>query len=60
VRGTGWRVESVQQVGDGIVINAIGSGDSPPIPALKDAVRRSVPRSVDMKLIEGSGKTIGL
>jgi hypothetical protein len=60
VQGTGWQVESVKQASNGIVINAVGSGGSPPIRALKNAVRRSVPQRIEVKLIEGSGKTIGL
>jgi uncharacterized hydrophobic protein (TIGR00271 family) len=60
VSGTGWRVESVQQEGGGIVITAIGPGDTPSVDALKTAVRGDVPPSIDVRLVEGSGKTIDL
>jgi uncharacterized hydrophobic protein (TIGR00271 family) len=60
VRGTGWRVESVEQKGGAIVITAVGPGDSPPIDSLKAAVRAKVPPRVDVQMIEGSGSTISL
>lgn len=60
VRGTGWQVESVREVGGDIVALVIGSGTPPPIERLRAQVRRSVPHAVDVRVTEGSGKTIEL
>ena len=60
VNGTGWRVESVKQVGGDILISAVGPGEPPPVDSLREAVRREVPRRIDVSIIEGSGKTIDL
>jgi uncharacterized hydrophobic protein (TIGR00271 family) len=58
--GTGWRVDSVKQVGGDIVITAVGPGDSPPTDRLRKNVRASVPETVHVQMIEGSGNTVDL
>ena len=60
VKGTDWKVDSVKQAGSDIVIQVVGQGDTPPIDALREAVRRNVPRSVGVLVIEESGKTTAL
>jgi uncharacterized membrane protein len=60
VKGTGWDVKSVQQVGGAIQVNAVGPGTSPPIDSFKAAVRAEVPRHVVVQVLEGSGTTIDL
>ena len=60
VKGTDWKVESVKQAGSDIVILVVGQGDTPPVDALRAAVRRDVPRSVDVLVIEESGRTTAL
>ena len=60
VRDTGWRIEDVTQVSDGIVISVVGSGQPPDAAVLARAIRRVVPRTVPLQLIEGSGRTIDL
>ena len=60
VKGTDWKVENVNQAGSDIVIRVVGQGDTPPIDALRAAIRRNVPRSVDVLVIEESGKTTAL
>jgi len=60
VKGTDWKVEGVKQAGSDIVILVVGQGDTPPIEALRAAVRRDVPGSVDVLVIEESGRTTAL
>ncbi len=60
VKGTDWQVESVQQTGGDIVIAAMGPGSPPPIDSLRTAVRAKVPRRIDVRVVEGSGTTVGL
>jgi uncharacterized membrane protein len=60
VKGTGWDIKSVQQVGGAIQVNAVGPGDPPPIDSFKAAVRAEVPRHVVVQVLEGSGTTIDL
>jgi len=60
VRGTGWRVEDVNQVAGDIVIKTIGPGSSPPIAGLRSAVRAHVPRNITVNVVEDSGRTTGL
>jgi len=60
VKGTGWRIEAVKQVGDGIDITTIGPGEPPPIASLQRAVRAEVPPHVVVRVVEGSGKTVEL
>jgi uncharacterized hydrophobic protein (TIGR00271 family) len=57
VSGTQWKVESVAQSSNEIVIDVIGPGSAPPLAQLKAAVRKNVPESVPVKLIEDSGRT---
>ena len=59
-KGTPWKVESVEADGSTIVITVLGPNPSPPIDALRAAVRRSVPRSVPVTLTEDSGTTVSL
>ena len=58
--GTGWQVESVAQNGGDIVITAMGPGNAPPIDSLRTAVRAKVPRRVEVRVVEDSGKTVAL
>lgn len=60
VRGTDWQVGNVNQVGDQIHAEVIGSGATHPIADLRRAVRRSVPASVTVKVVEESGHTTDL
>jgi uncharacterized hydrophobic protein (TIGR00271 family) len=60
VKGTGWQVKSVTQEGGDIIINSVGPGDPPSVTDLKNAVRREVPRRIDVNLVEENGKTTGL
>jgi uncharacterized hydrophobic protein (TIGR00271 family) len=60
VSGTGWQVESVAQNGGDIVITAMGPGNAPPIDSLRTAVRAKVPRRVEVRVVEDSGKTVAL
>ena len=60
VEGTDWDVSGVTQAGNDIVITALGQGDPPSIKALREDVRQDVPSSVDVLVIEESGKTTAL
>jgi uncharacterized hydrophobic protein (TIGR00271 family) len=60
VRGSDWRIENVRLVGTDIVISAVGPGDPPPTDGLQKDVRASVPTSVGVQMLEGSGTTIEL
>ena len=60
VKGTGWQVDGVTQVGGDIVIKAIGPGTPPPLDSLRASVRAGVPRSVKVNVVEDSGRTTGL
>lgn len=60
VKGTDWKVDSVKQAGSVLVIRVIGQGDTPAIEALREAVCRDVPRSVDVLVIEESGRPTAL
>ena len=60
VKGTGWQIDGVSQVGGDIVIKAIGPGAPPPLEPLRREVRASVPKSVTVSVIEDSGRTTGL
>lgn len=60
VAGSEWRVEDVRQLGDTIVVTVLGSGDSLPLESFRAAVRRAVPTSVPITLIEGSGHAVQL
>ena len=60
VAGSSWRVEDVRQLGGSIVVTVLGSGDSLPLEEFRTAVRRVVPATVPITLIEGSGRSIQL
>ncbi len=55
--GTDWKLETVSQSGNEIVITVIGPGTAPPLAKLKAAVRKTVPESVPVSIIEDSGRT---
>ena len=63
-RGLGRRHRVARRLGhesgDEIVINVIGPGASPGIASLKAAIRRDVPVSIPVKVIEESGSTTPL
>ena len=60
VAGTDWHVDSVTMSGNKIVITAIGPGASPGIDKLKEDLRKEVPDSVPVKVIEEAGRTTSL
>jgi len=60
VAGSGWRFGSTQVSNGAIVITITGHGQTPPLAALRTAIRRSVPRDVVVRLIEESGGNVGL
>ncbi len=57
VGDTGWRLVDVHQSGEEIVATVIGSGEAPPLETLEREVRRSVPDSITVTIIKGSGET---
>ena len=57
VTGTEWRLDTVDLAGGKIVVTVIGPGAAPDIQRLKAAIRRKVPDSVSVKVIEASGTT---
>jgi uncharacterized membrane protein len=57
VAGTEWHVDAVSLSGDDIVITVIGPGAAPGIQKLKDDVRKDVPDSVPVKVIQETGRT---
>jgi uncharacterized hydrophobic protein (TIGR00271 family) len=57
---SGWTFGSTQVSGDTIVITIVGRGPTPPLDRLRTAIRRSIPRSVAVQLIEESGGNVGL
>jgi uncharacterized membrane protein len=57
VAGTAWKLETVEQSSNEIVIKVIGPGSPPPLAALKAAVRKRVPESIPVTVIEDSGRT---
>jgi hypothetical protein len=56
VRGTGWKLDSVDQSGNEIVITVRGNDSSPPLAELKAAIREKVPEWVPVTLIEDAGE----
>jgi uncharacterized hydrophobic protein (TIGR00271 family) len=60
VKGTAWEVSGVAQSSSDIVITVLGQGDPPSIEALRKAVRQGVPSTVDVLVVEESGKTTAL
>ena len=57
VAGTEWHVDAVSLSGDDIVITVIGPGAAPGIQELKDEIRKDVPDSVPVKVIQETGRT---
>jgi uncharacterized membrane protein len=55
--GTDWKLETVSQSGNEIVITVIGPGSAPPLAELKAAIRKDIPESVPVSIIEDSGRT---
>ena len=47
-------------MGGDIVAGVIGTGEPPPIETLRDEVRRLVPATVTVRVVEDSGKTVEL
>ena len=60
VTGTHWHVDAVTLSGDDIVVTVIGPGAAPGIDKLKDKIRKDVPDSVPVKVIEEAGRTTPL
>ena len=60
VTGTSWKLETVEQSTNEIVIKVIGPGSPPPLAELKAAVRKDVPESVPVTVVEDSGRTESL
>ena len=60
VKGTGWDVKNVKQEGSDIVISVVGPGTSPPVQALRAAVRKDVPPRIPVLVIEENGATTKL
>ena len=60
VAGTEWHVDAVTLSGDDIVITVIGPGAAPGIDKLKDDIRKDVPDSVPVKVIQEAGRTTPL
>ena len=60
VKGTAWHVSGVAQSSSDIVITVLGQGDAPSLEALRKAVRRDVPSTVHVLVVEESGKTTAL
>ncbi len=54
--GSDWRLEAVKVSGDEIIVTVIGPDGAPPIDELKAAIRRTVPESVPVKVIEDAGE----
>jgi len=59
-RGGHEQVESVEVEGNDIVVTVLGPLPGPSVAALRTAVRRNVPRSVPITLVEDSGTTTAL
>jgi len=60
VAGTEWHVDAVTLAGDEIVVTVIGPGAAPGIDALRDEIRRDVPDSVPVRVIEEAGRATPL
>ena len=60
IADTGWHFETVTQSGNEIMIKVIGPGSPPPTAALKAAIRKSIPASVPVSIVEDSGRTEAL
>jgi uncharacterized hydrophobic protein (TIGR00271 family) len=55
--GTDWKLETVDQSSNAIVITVIGPGEAPPIAELKTALREKIPSYIPVSIIEDSGRT---
>jgi uncharacterized hydrophobic protein (TIGR00271 family) len=55
--GTDWKLETVDQSSNEIVITVIGPGEAPPIAELKTALRDKIPGYIPVSIIEDSGRT---
>ncbi len=60
LRGTAWTVASTDVSGDSIVVTITGQGPTGSIDTLRRSIRRNVPRSITVQLIEQQGSDIGL
>ena len=60
VQGTSWQVTDTAQVGSDIQTSIMGSGRRLPLADLRRQVRHSVPSSVPVVVVEGSGETLKL
>jgi uncharacterized membrane protein len=60
IAGSPWKLETVEQSGNEIVITVIGPGAPPPLAELKAALRRDIPASVPISIVEDSGSTAEL
>ena len=58
--GTTWKLETVDQSSNAIVITTIGPGEGPSLAELKTALRKKIPASVPISLVEDSGRTTDL
>jgi uncharacterized hydrophobic protein (TIGR00271 family) len=58
--GTDWKLETVDQSSNEIVISVIGPGEAPPLVELKTALREKIPISIPISIIEDSGRTDSL
>ena len=57
VAGSGWRLVDVRQEGDEIIATVIGPGEAPPLDTLRARLRHSVPDSITVRVVMGSGQT---
>ena len=58
--GSDWKLESTQISGSAIVVTISGRGPIEPIEDLRRDIRRSVPRSVEIRLLEQAGADVGI
>ena len=58
--GTDWKLETVDQSSNEIVITVIGPGEAPPLAELKTALRAKIPSAVPISIVEDSGRTTDL
>jgi uncharacterized hydrophobic protein (TIGR00271 family) len=58
--GTDWSIEQVLQTGSDILITAVGPGSPPATDKLVTDVRHTVPTSVGVTLVAGSGEEVRL
>ena len=58
--GTDWKLESTLVNGSTIVVSISGRGPTGPIESLREDIRRSVPKSVEIRLLEQTGADVGI